>query len=286
PTIGVEITRKFQQFIRQRFVIADFGGQVVYRKQHSKRKDLWKRLSAMIFVVDLQDQESFTAARDYLRDIWSVVKKVNKVQPKLSIFLHKYDMSRREELEVNIRECMESFRDFEKISSFHLTTIEDNSANIAMIKTLYFSLPRVMLRRMFEQEFLDYFEKEVLALFTDLSREKKYSTIFAESMQEIRKSAKLIGMNYGLSLQNTWMQYLAGEWIPKSRLMISKTVDIKEKGNDIILTIPDWTDHNIPRNLTTALIDGMLEGILSTFYLNPPEITEERGVFTTWKITL
>ena len=41
------------------FVINDFGGQVHYRRQYLDSNDYWRNISAIIFIIDVQDQNSF-----------------------------------------------------------------------------------------------------------------------------------------------------------------------------------------------------------------------------------
>ncbi|MFW9994096.1 MAG: ADP-ribosylation factor-like protein [Candidatus Odinarchaeota archaeon] len=286
PTIGIETTRKFHEFLEHRFVIMDYGGQITYREQHLRQEGAWRDLSALVYVVDLQDVDSFDAAAEYLSNIWEVIMRISKNRPKLSIFLHKCDIIRRDSLENNIQQCLVSFKAFINTVSFHLTTIEDSSSNEALVKTLYFSLPKIMIKRLFEQEFLDYFEGKILPIFFNLTQEENFSRIIIERSHELRQGAVVMGMNFGLSLQESWMKYLMGEWVPKRRLLTSKTIEIKEEGQHIYITVPDWSDQDIPSILTKVLFDGMLEGVLKTFHLNPPEKTGERGIFTTWKITL
>ena len=159
PTVGIEITRNFQEFLEHGFLILDFGGQLAYREQHVVQEDNWKEISALIFVFDIQDTESYQAASDYLSEIWEIISRVNEKIPRLSIFLHKYDLDKRKDLDRTIFQCLVTFKPFFNIASFYLTTIEDSSSNIALIKAFYFSLPDIMLKKLLEEEFMAHFEK-------------------------------------------------------------------------------------------------------------------------------
>ncbi|MFQ6125641.1 MAG: ADP-ribosylation factor-like protein [Candidatus Heimdallarchaeota archaeon] len=291
PTIDVEITQKFQEFIDQSLLIMDFGGQVAYRKQYltlDKYYLMWKEMSALIFVVDLQDPETFETAKDYLSEVWNIVSKINESPPRLAIFFHKYDPPKREELHSNIQQCLIIFREFIDFATFYLTTIEDSSSNLALIKTFYFSLPDIMLRRILEEEFLEHFEKVILPAFYQVTQEFRDGVeSFTNGLKsKLHKSAVTIGTAYGPSLQRTWMQYLMGEWNPRPHPKLSSRILVVQRGQSLFITIDYQIIQGFPKELITTLFDGVLEGVLKTFHLDAPRIVEDKGVFTTWKIDL
>ncbi len=82
------------------------------------------------------------------------------------------------------------------------------------------------------------------------------------------------------------MKYILGEWSPKSRILSSKSLKLYKDGNFLYIEIPDYTDRDYPRELTITLIDGILDGIMKTFHLDPPEIIKDNGYFTTWSISI
>ncbi|MFX0093656.1 MAG: ADP-ribosylation factor-like protein [Candidatus Hodarchaeota archaeon] len=282
PTIGLSISQKFLDFVKHRFAIMDFGGQDQFRQRYLTQTETWEDISALIFVIDIQDKESFEPAREYLSKIWELVTKVNERKPKLTIFMHKYDPDKRKQLHDNLKQCLHYFKDSIESSVFHLTTVEDSSTRIALIKTLYFSLPNVMLSRLLEEEFIDYFEENIWPRFSKLVNDTSFQD--EKLKAEIRQSAVILGMNHGLSLQESWLEYLTDEWTPKPRLLQAKSLAIRQEGQILYVTITDFNEGQA-KNLSTLLLDGMLEGILKTFQLRAPEIIEEQGIFTTWKIT-
>jgi len=154
------------------------------------------------------------------------------------------------------------------------------------MKTLYFSLPSVMLKKILEEEFLDHFEREILPRFSILALEQDPGGVFLELKEDIRKSAVINGMTFIHSFQESWLNFLIGEWRPKSRLLTAKSITVTKKEQSLYIMIPDWTEQGISKDLTTTLLDGLLEGILGTFHLEAPEIVEERGIFTTWRIRI
>ncbi|MFW9991254.1 MAG: ADP-ribosylation factor-like protein [Candidatus Odinarchaeota archaeon] len=284
PTIGVEISKKSQEFVDQKFVIMDCGGQESFLEQHLSREDIWFNLTALIFVIDIQNPKLFKQSCSYLTRIWKQIPRYNEKEPKLTIFLHKYDPDKREKLDKNIEKCLSVFKEFVTIASFHLTTIEEaTTSNLAMIKTLYLSIPDVIIKRILEEEFLDHFEQEIIPRF---SSESIQQDEFQQIKDELRKSAIKQGFSYSLSVQESWLRYLMGDWAPKQRPLMSKSLVVAQKGQSLYIQIPDWSQNGIPKEMTDVLLDGMLEGIFSTMQLEAPQIVEKEPNFTKWKIEI
>lgn len=286
PTIGVQIRSEFLSFLQQRFVVLDFGGQDVYRDSYLNNPGIWKDLSILIFVVDIQNIEEFEKAKNYLNAILQIATIANEKPPKLAIFFHKCDIIQRETLSENIKKAMEFFKEFASKSTFYLSTIDDNSGYIGLIKTIYFSLPDILLRRLLEDRFLSYFEDEILPKFNTLVKKKDFAALLVDLKPKLRESAVVSGLKYGLLMQEEWLKYLLGEWSPKSRLLSSKSLKLSKEGNYLYIKIPDYTDLDYPRELTITLIDGILDGIMKTFHMDSPEIVKDDGFFTTWSISI
>lgn len=283
PTISVDISRRFLDFLEHNFLIMDFGGQQTYRKLHLAAKKKWKNVSAIIFVVDIQDSAAFEPAKKYLAKLMKVISKTNKKTPRLSIFLHKNDPAIQESLSKNMSEGLSWFKEYSEVANFHLTTIEDSSSNIAMIKSLYFSLPSVMIRRLLEEEFLNHFEEVILPQFSMFGRNPK---LLEELRSDIHRSAVILGMTYSVSLQESWLNYLMGEGIPKRRPLSHKSLKVTQKGQSIYVRIPRWPEEEISSELTTILLEGMLKGMLKTFHLEAPAKIDVTEAYTTWKLQL
>lgn len=285
PTTGIEITLKLLNFLDHRIAIHDFGGQITYRKDYIQRHDIWNGISTLIFVVDIQNPSSFDVAKDYLSNIWEVVKRENNILPRLFLFLHKYDLSKREDLSENMRFFFQFFEEFTNIATFYLTTIEDSSSNIALIKSLYFSIPEVILKRLLEEELLDYFETQILPRYsTYLQDNGEFMENFHLSKPQILENVQIHGMSIGFLLQKSWMDALMGDWNPKQRLLSKKALTIKKKDKSLLITIPNWTDEDIPKELTNTLLDGILIGVLKTFQLPGPIRISETDYITTWEV--
>ncbi|MFW9991315.1 MAG: ADP-ribosylation factor-like protein [Candidatus Odinarchaeota archaeon] len=283
-TIGLDTMNRFNDFLQQQLVIYDFGGQTVYHNQHLSMEERWEKLTALVFVVDIQDDQSFSVAGEYLKQVWQIISRLNKKKTKLSVFLHKYDIDQRNALDSNVSRCLMILKDFADQATFYLTTIEDDSSNIAMIKTLYFSLPETLVKRLLETEFIDHFEGAVLPGYTMVTRDDRYLDEFRKLKTVIHRQSVLVGKNLGLFLQKKWLKSLMGEFEVKSRFLSSRTLEISQKGQSFLIKIPYWESWNVPKELTTTLLDGMLEGIFTTFYLTAPKIVEEGKTHVTWQV--
>ncbi len=286
PTVDVAITHKFQDFLKQRLTVMDFGGQLVYREKHLTREEIWRGLSALILVVDIQDEASFECSRDYLRGVWKIVTSENDKKPKLTIFFHKYDLEKRGELKDNLRRCLSVFSPFFKFSTFHLTTIEDSSCNEAMVKTLFLSIPWVIIKRLLEEEVVDYFEKKILAEISEIPKSKIGPDTFENLDQKFYQKMLQAGHYCSLSLQKSWMEYLIGEWRPSERLLSSKSVSIVQSGKSLLMEITDWEISGVHNVVINRLFKWFLIGILNTFSLGYPELVEDDSTRTTWKILM
>ncbi|MFW9906243.1 MAG: ADP-ribosylation factor-like protein [Candidatus Thorarchaeota archaeon] len=283
PTVRIDITLKFLDFINHKIAIHDFGGQVSYRKEYLQQEGLWKGISTLIFVVDIQDPNTFAIASEYLSNICRLIKNLTNELPPLSIFLHKYDVTLRKKLEDNIKKCFIHFREFTDVATFYLTTIDDSSSNVALIKALYFSLPEIVLKRLLEEEFLEYFESKILPKYVGFVTEENDLEL---TKPEIIKNATIHGMSIGYLLQKSWMDALIGEWTPRSRLLTSKSLMVERRKGALFITIPNWTDKDIPKEFTNTLLHGMLIGVLKTFQLPKPTIIHDTEYTTTWQVQL
>ncbi len=285
PTIGVGVFTKFLDFLQRRVVIYDLGGQAFYQKSFTKNIQKWRDLSILIFVVDIQDSSSFKSAKRYLSDIWKTVNEVNKKQPKLSIFFHKCDSEVQGILTENIKEAMISFEEFAKVATFHFTSINDNRGNIALVKSLYFALPDILIRRILEDKFLDYFEREVLPQYSSLIEEEKFTEKFEILKPKIHESALNHGIRCSFRMQRDWLNYLVEEYVPPPYQPLSSgSITITQQAQFLYVTIPDYEDQKIPTELIISLFDGILEGIIKTFHLEEIKRIRHEDHLITWQI--
>ncbi|NHJ01830.1 MAG: hypothetical protein EAX86_06775 [Candidatus Heimdallarchaeota archaeon] len=284
PTIGVVQHIDFEEFLKENILILDFGGQELYRRQYLKDMTYWGKTSTLIYVVDIQDPVSFLPALDYLDKLWSLVRNENESNVNLSIFLHKYDPEKRIELNKNIQIVLKHFKDYLKIATFFLTSVNDQSSNIALLQTIYFSLPDVMLQKLLNDELLDYFEQVILPQFTILPTLGTSQEDFTNMLPSIQQGVRILGTGYAILLQKSWLNYLKGDWNAKPLKLTSKSFIMNRRSQSIELTVQDWKNEGIPSELTDVLLTGFLEGILKTFHIESPKIINKEERHTTWEI--
>ncbi|MFW9903492.1 MAG: Rab family GTPase [Candidatus Thorarchaeota archaeon] len=290
-TVGMDISQKFQEFIENQIIILDFGGQEVFRNEHLSNSTLWVNLSSLIFVVDIQDINSFEIAKAYLNQVWSLVVGADGKKPKLAIFIHKYDPLKRKELQGNLSECLTIFNDFRNFSSFSLTSIKDTSSDAALINTLYFSLPEIILPKILRIELPAFFEKIVntrlLAFFKDL----ELSHLSSSKREKWIRWAEMQGISCGLSFQKSWFHYLKDKCTIQFPNPIyfqepSKLIEIVIDDQFISIIIQNSHFGEIPYANLKLLFTGYLTGLLKTFQLLPAQIVRENENQTEWKIEL
>jgi len=89
PTRGFE-TISFKA-LGSEFNIWDFGGQQKLREEYLKNfKDHIKGASKLIYVIDIQDENRYDTALEYLAEIIKLLRKT-KINLEFSLFLHKFD---------------------------------------------------------------------------------------------------------------------------------------------------------------------------------------------------
>lgn len=286
PTLGVDISNKNVEFLEKGFIVLDFGGQEGYRKDHLKLVNLWKNISTLIYVIDIQEKKTFVQSKEYFSSILNTIIKFNKKLPSIALFLHKNDPIMKEKLTKNVNIFYQEFKEFVNLVNIHLTTIEDDSSNVALIKTLYFSLPEIILKKLLEEEFLYEFEKNHLPRFRLLASLPNFDELYRKSIESLYKSAVFSGLATGLKLKKSWLNYLLGKWTPKQLPITSNSLIVKQEESYLLIKIPHWTNEVIPSELTKLYLDGMLEGILKSLYMDSPQKIEDNHSFITWKISL
>lgn len=89
PTKGLD--RKSLKINGDSYIVLDFGGQEIYRKNHLDNfVNYLSGTDKIIFLIDIQDNESYPVALNYLKEIVKIINN-NSIDLKFSILLHKYD---------------------------------------------------------------------------------------------------------------------------------------------------------------------------------------------------
>lgn len=168
PTIRVEY--QATEFLKNRIVFWDMGGQEKYRKLYQEKQDLYfSDTDLLVYIIDIQDTQRIETSLMYLDAILQNFKK-NQMDVPLIISFHKFDP----ELSGNetMIEEVESLREYllKKYPSFKIlfqqTSIYDIISIIQLISyglsvfdEKFFDLSELL------EKFLIQFESESLILF-------------------------------------------------------------------------------------------------------------------------
>ena len=205
--------------------------------------------------------------------------------PKISLFIHKYDPDKRSNLKQNLQLFIELFNMFSDATiSLYLTSIYDASSNIALIQSLYFSMPEVMIELILEEQFIHKFEERILQPFISQQWSESHITMLQMLEKEIHQLVKEKSTSFGAELQRQWLQTLVTQQSPNVHKKSSDLINIYVKGQEILIKIKDWSHKNISNEIVVPLLSWTLEGVVNTFYFDEIKFIKERDHYLYWII--
>lgn len=90
PTKGIE--RSHLNFFKKKIVVWDFGGQEKYRENYKKKaKNYFAGIEEIFYVVDFQDQDTFTDSIKYFQEIKGELEEYSPNTAVINIIINKYD---------------------------------------------------------------------------------------------------------------------------------------------------------------------------------------------------
>jgi small GTP-binding protein len=168
PTIRVEY--QATEFLKNRVVFWDMGGQEKYRKLYQKKQDLYfSDTDLLVYVIDIQDPERIETSLAYLGMILKYFKK-HKMDVPLIISFHKFDpefirneqmVEQIEALRKHILKLYPSLRIlFQQTSIYDIISIVQLiSYGLSVFSKKFFDLSELL------ESYLKQFESESLILF-------------------------------------------------------------------------------------------------------------------------
>ncbi|MHA2289074.1 MAG: ADP-ribosylation factor-like protein [Promethearchaeota archaeon] len=168
PTIRVEY--QATEFLKNRIVFWDMGGQEKYRKMYQDKQELYfADTDLLVYIVDIQDAERIEASLTYLDAILHYFKK-NKMDVPLIISFHKFDpefsanegmLKEVESLREHLLKKYPSFKILFQQSSIYdvISIIQLISYGLSVFDEKFFDLSELL------EKFLLQFESESLILF-------------------------------------------------------------------------------------------------------------------------
>ena len=246
PTIRVEY--QATEFLKNRIVFWDMGGQEKYRKLYQEKQDLYfADTDLLVYIIDIQDTQRIETSLTYLDAILQNFK-INKMNVPLIIAFHKFDpeFSRNE----GMIEEIESLREhlLKKYPSFKIlfqqTSIYDIISIIQLISyglsvfdEKFFDLSELLEKYLtqFESESLILFDKNGIIL-SEYYKDNIEPEIYVELIESIKEHLFLLKRmqeesyetGYALSsIGDELISYLHRIVLEKESLFVS--VVIKEK---------------------------------------------------------
>ncbi|MFW9854899.1 MAG: ADP-ribosylation factor-like protein [Candidatus Thorarchaeota archaeon] len=254
PTVDYSIFNSFIDVLKTELTIFDLGGQTEYVKKHVYDEFKWKNLTALIFMVDIQNPAEFEEAYIYLTDIMNVLKAM-KESPFIGLLAHKYDPNKVSELQPNLLDFLKAFKGlfiWPRYSVF-LSSILDDSLYLAFMRILARMIPQDLLINVLRSSI--FFETQN-HVWKTLSGE-----LAPESdSKEFWKKIKALSVPYGESLANNifrdWLSGNIGKMLDKPvHQLIGVEISNIAGGMQV--------DIEIPREGSSLLIIGVIEGLLT-----------------------
>jgi signal recognition particle receptor subunit beta len=262
PTLGLERTQNSIDFLEENAAIFDFGGQRSFRGNYFKKQFLWKGIKSFIYVVDIQDPSKFVESKEYLDKILEVVKEQNDPLPKFSLMIHKYDQEKIEENKPNLEKLFEVFEDYKPFANIFLTNIFDDSSNIAIIKTLFLSMPGAVLKKILENKFLGMYESDLIPKIRNLIDQREVLNLSSEKLKiAIYRVTALSGRNCGHAVEKDWLKYMQGEWNDNSTKSDQEKIVVTDEIKYIDIKILNLKYDGLSSEIIRFTVNMMMRGI-------------------------
>ncbi|MHA1460392.1 MAG: ADP-ribosylation factor-like protein [Promethearchaeota archaeon] len=202
PTIRVEY--QATEFLKNRIIFWDMGGQEKYRKLYQEKQELYfADTDLLIYIIDIQDTKRIETSLTYLDAIIQNFKK-NKMDVPLIISFHKFDpeFNRNErmieEVETLREHLLKKYPSFKIL--FQLTSIYDIISIIQLISyglsvfdEKFFNLSELLEKYLiqFESESLILFDKNGIIL-SEYYKDNIEPEIYVELIESIKEHLFLL----------------------------------------------------------------------------------------------
>jgi len=202
PTIRVEY--RATEFLKNRVVFWDMGGQEKYRKLYQKKQDLYfSDTDLLVYVIDIQDTQRIETSLAYLRTILKYFKK-HKMDVPLIISFHKFDpefigneqmVEQIEDLRKHILKLYPSLRIlFQQTSIYDIISIVQLiSYGLSVFDEKFFDISELLEKSLkeFDSESLILFDKNGI-IISEYYREIVEPEIYVELIESIKEHLFLL----------------------------------------------------------------------------------------------
>jgi len=252
PTIRVEY--QATEFLKNRVIFWDMGGQEKYRKLYQEKQDLYfVDTDLLVYIVDIQDPERIETSLAYLDMIVKNFKK-HEMDVPLIISFHKFDpefigneqmIEQIEKLREGILKLYPSFRIlFQKTSIYNITSIVQLiSYGLSVFSDKFFDLSELLEKNLkeFDSESLILFDKNGI-IISEYYRDIVEPEIYVELIESLKEHLFLLKRmqeesyetDYAFSsIGDELLSYLHRIEINKESIFVS--VVIKDKLKELFL---------------------------------------------------
>ena len=202
PTIRVEY--QATEFLKNRIVFWDMGGQEKYRKLYQEKQELYfADTDLLIYIIDIQDTQRIEISLTYLDAILQNFKK-NKMDVPLIISFHKFDpeFNRNERMIEEIESLREhllkkypSFKILFQLTSIYdiISIIQLISYGLSVFDEKFFNLSELLEKYLiqFESESLILFDKNGIIL-SEYYKDDIEPEIYVELIESIKEHLFLL----------------------------------------------------------------------------------------------
>ncbi|MHA1239349.1 MAG: ADP-ribosylation factor-like protein [Promethearchaeota archaeon] len=252
PTIRVEY--QATEFLRNRVLFWDMGGQVKFRELYKKKQDLYfSDTDLLVYVIDIQDTQRIETSLTYLGMILTYFKK-HKMDVPLIISFHKFDpefigneqmVEQIEVLREHLLKLYPSFRIlFQQTSIYNIISIVQLiSYGLSVFSKRFFELSELLEKYLkeFDSESLILFDKNGI-IISEYYKEIVDPEIYVELIESIKEHLFLLKRMLDESYETDYafssigddlLSYLHRIEINNESIFVS--VVIKEKLKELLL---------------------------------------------------
>jgi hypothetical protein len=238
PTVLSAIKHFNDNYTKESFLVRDLAGQAVYRKKHLEDPNNFENVHCLIYVIDIQDTKKSSIVQSYFLDILNKLK-IQKQNPFVSIFLHKYDPAIRENISnqllfwITWLEEVFSKEEYRSLHlNFHLSSILDSTAREALARTLLFTLPHWFLGQTIQNELII---KSANSLYPVFGQFHKVLTEIEQDQieNELYQTSYLFGLEVANEIVSNWIKYMIkDEEFVKSFNLVNQISDVEIKTSE------------------------------------------------------
>ncbi|MFQ5977891.1 MAG: ADP-ribosylation factor-like protein [Candidatus Heimdallarchaeota archaeon] len=174
PTMLRELHHRPLEIAKERISVVDLGGQSQFIPLHFQDSMVFSNVSALIFVIDLQNPARFEEAAQYFSKVADFIAK-EKRKPSVTILFHKFDPEIQPQLLLSLDKALKSItrvlQPFQP-TYFFTSIFSPGSIEEALINVLFRALPVEVLEQTLTSDvLLDAFHR-IIPIYERVSKDR------------------------------------------------------------------------------------------------------------------